>query len=173
LGKFYLQMNTTISSKALSLYDARAWMWAAAMVAGNLLFPQLCHLMPLGGKMLLPVMLFTLIAAVRFGTGCAVLTAILSPLAGYAVFGAPSGDILSAVLVKSLVIALAFGLWGRYRGFSALSLAGLVIACQLICFPIEGALLFGFATSWNDLLLSVPGMLLQWVVAMTVIKYWK
>lgn len=163
----------TIASRALSLRSAQAWIWAAAFVAGNLIMPHICHLVPLGGKMFLPIMLFTMVAAVRFGMGCALVTALASPLAGYALFGAPSGDILTAVIVKSVVIALAFGLWRQYKGFAALSLAGLVVACQLICLPIEGALLFGFATSWNDLLLSVPGMVLQWIVAMAVVKYWK
>ncbi len=165
-------MTTAILSPALTLRNRAAWLWAAVFVAGNLLFPQLCHMIPDGGKMLLPLMLFTMIATVRFGLWCGLLTALASPLASVLIFGAPSGPILTAVVIKSIVIALSFGLWREYKGgFSILSLAGLVVFCQLACLPLEGWLLFGMSTSWNDLLISWPGMLLQWVAAVLAVKY--
>lgn len=167
-------MNTITLSPALTLRNATAWLWAAAFVAGNLILPQLCHLFPLGGKMLLPIMLFTVVASVRFGLWCGLLTAVASPLAATLLFGAPSGDILTAVMLKSVVIALVFGLWRQKAGgFSLLSLVLLVIGCQLLCFTLEGAFLSGFAASWNDLLISWPGMLLQIAVAWLAVKYWK
>ncbi len=167
-------MTTATDSSALALRSNAAWLWAAVFVAGNLLLPRLCHLFPDGGKMLLPIMLFTVIATVRFGVWCGLITALASPLLSTLFFGMPSGTILAAVIVKSVVIALAFGLWKQYKGgFTLWSLLGLVVACQAVCFLIEGALLFGFAASWDNLLISWPGMLLQFFAAIVVVKYWK
>ncbi len=147
--------------------DRRVWLWTTVFVAGNLLFPQVCHLFPTGGKAMLPIMLFTLVASVRFGLWCGLATAVLSPLASVLIFGVPAGAILTAVAVKSVVIALAFGLWRQYKGgFSIAALVSLVIGVQLVCFVFEGAALFGFAASWSDLLVSWPGMSLQLIAGM-------
>ncbi len=163
-----------ITTPALRLAERRTWLLAAAFVAGNLLFPQLCHLIPDGGKMLLPIMLFTLVSAARFGLQTGLLTAIASPLLSVAIFGSPSDTILTAVVIKSLIIAITFGLWRQYKGtFTLWNVVLLTLACQLICFPIEGVLLFGMARSWHELLISWPGMLLQVVAAMAALKYWK
>ncbi len=167
-------MNTITLSPALTLRKSAAWLWAAAFVAGNILFPRLCHIVPEGGKIMLPIMLFTVIGTVRFGLWCGLLTAIASPLASVAIFGMPTGDILTAVFVKSVALALAFGLWREWKGgYSVAALLLLVTGCQAACFPLEGALLFGMQASWHDLAISWPGMLLQFVSAVTVVKYWK
>ena len=47
----------------LSLTDYRSYLYAAIFVCGNILVPQLCHLIPEGGFILLPIYFFTLIAA--------------------------------------------------------------------------------------------------------------
>jgi len=165
----------TISNvKLLTLGNPAIYLWTTLFVAGNVLFPQLCHLVPDGGKALLPIMLFTLIAAVRFGIYAGLLTAVLSPLASFLIFGTPEGVLLAAVLTKSLVIALVFGLWkfsGRTFNYGSMLL--MIIGIQLFCFVIEGALMFNFATAWSDLLLSWPGVLLQLLGGMLAVKYWK
>lgn len=168
-------MNLTLPHPhSLSPARPAAWLWAALFVAGNILLPHLCHLVPSGGKIFLPIMLFTVVATVRFGVWCGLITALASPLVSVALFGVPSGAILTAVLVKGMVIALVFGVWReKTGGYTLLSLAGLVVACQLICLPFEGAVLFGFSTSWHDLLISLPGMALQWIAAVLALKYWK
>jgi len=170
-----ISFNMTISNaKSLTLGNPVIYLWTALFVAGNVLFPQLCHMMPDGGKALLPIMLFTLIAAARFGIYAGLMTALLSPLASFLIFGTPEGTILAAVLTKSMVIALVFGLWkssGRTFNYGIMLL--LILGVQLFCFVIEGAFMSGFATAWSDLLLSWPGMLLQLLGGMFVVKYWK
>ena len=165
---------TISNAKSLTLGNPVIYLWTALFVAGNVLFPQLCHMMPDGGKALLPIMLFTLIAAARFGIYAGLMTALLSPLASFLIFGTPEGTILAAVLTKSMVIALVFGLWkssGRTFNYGIMLL--LILGVQLFCFVIEGAFMSGFATAWSDLLLSWPGMLLQLLGGMFVVKYWK
>lgn len=165
---------TTTQVKALTPANPIIYLWTTLFVAGNLLLPQFAHMMPLGGKALLPIMFFTLIASARFGVWAGLLTAVLSPLASWFVFGTPEGMLLAAVLTKSLVIALVFGLWkSSGRRFTLLNTALMVVGVQLFCFALEGAFMFGFAAAWNDLLISWPGMLLQFAGGVLVSRYWK
>lgn len=58
-------METTISQiQQLSYREGKTYALAAAFVAGNILLPQLCHMLPQGGLVWLPIYFFTLIAAV-------------------------------------------------------------------------------------------------------------
>ena len=52
---------------SLSAANVRTYLFAILFVAGNILLPQLCHLVPEGGKILLPIYFFTLIGAYKFG----------------------------------------------------------------------------------------------------------
>lgn len=167
-------MTAIANTPALKLTQSAAWLWAALFVAGNVLLPRLCHMVPDGGKMFLPIMLFTLVATVRFGLWCGMVTALASPMVSVLLFGSPSGVVLTSVILKSVIIALVFGLWKQYRGgFSAVTLLGLILAVQLGCFALEGGLLAGWAESWRSLLISWPGVALQWVAALLALKYWK
>lgn len=164
-------MATVSRTEALSLRNTSLYLWATVFTAGNILLPQLCHMVNLGGKAFLPIMFFTLIAAARFGVKCGLLTAVVSPLLSMALFGMPSGIMLGAVIFKSLLIAGVIGFW-QYKGYSfnILNIILLVIAYQIIGFAIEGAVFFGYATSWSDLLISWPGALVQMVTLWVVTR---
>ena len=43
----------------LSVVNVRTYLFAVLFVGGNMLLPQLCHLMPDGGKIFLPIYFFT------------------------------------------------------------------------------------------------------------------
>lgn len=153
---------TTAHAKSFTLLSPATYMWTAAFVAGNILLPQICHMVNLGGKAFLPIMFFTLIAAARFGLRCGLLTAVLSPLVSMALFGMPSGVMLAAVIFKSALIAGVIGAWAQSgKPFSIPNIILLVAGYQLLGFALEGLLFFGYATSWNDLLISWPGALIQ------------
>lgn len=164
-------MAITTSPRSLTFSSPATYIWATAFVVGNIVLPQLCHMVNLGGKALLPIMLFTLIASARFGIRCGLLTAILSPLVSMAIFGMPSGIMLAAVILKSLLIVGVIGTWKEYKGrFSLLSIPLLVIGYQIVGFAIEGTIFFGFATSWSDLLISWPGALIQMIALWAVTR---
>ena len=61
----------------LSVVNVRTYLFAVLFVGGNMLPPQLCHLMPDGGKIFLPIYFFTLIASYKFGLKVGILTAVL------------------------------------------------------------------------------------------------
>src|SRR5574344_937461 len=69
-------METNAKLYALSLSDYKTYVFAALFVIGNIALPQLCHLIPQGGLMLLPIYFFTLVGAYKFGTNVGLLTAI-------------------------------------------------------------------------------------------------
>ena len=75
-------MKTTSASAvcSLSYRDIRAYTMAALFVAGNIVLPQLCHLVPQGGLVWLPIYFFTLVAAYKYGLTAGLLTAIVSPI---------------------------------------------------------------------------------------------
>lgn len=162
---------TNANTKTLTFATPAIYLWVAAFVAGNVLLPQFCHMVNLGGKVFLPIMFFTLIAAARFGLRSGLMTAVISPLISMALFGMPSGIMLAAVILKSALIAGLIGWWAQSgRRFSIPSIVMLIAGIQLAGFVIEGALFFGYATSWNDLLISWPGTLIQMVVLWAVTR---
>lgn len=164
-------MATVSRTAALSFKDYSLYLLTTLFVAGNVLLPKLAHMVPDGGKIFLPIMFFTLIAAARFGIKCGLLTAILSPLVSLALFEVPTGAMLGAVVLKSVLIAAVVGLW-QYKGFSfsVLNIAMLVVGYQILGFVIEGALFFGYATVWAELLISWPGVLVQMVALWAVTR---
>ena len=101
-------MNATpIHIHSLSYRELRSYLYAALFVVGNIALPQLCHLIPQGGLMLLPIYFFTLIAAYKYGWQVGLLTAIASPLVNSALFGMPAPAVLPAILIKSVLLVAA------------------------------------------------------------------
>ena len=95
----------------LSLSNYRSYLLSIAFIAGNLILPQICHLVPDGGKMLLPIYFFTLIASYKFGIRIGLITALLSPLCNHLLFGMPPIGALPVLLIKSSLLAVAAACW--------------------------------------------------------------
>ena len=91
----------------MSYRDIRAYTMAALFVAGNIVLPQLCHLVPQGGLVWLPIYFFTLVAAYKFGLTAGLLTAIASPVVNSLLFGMPAAASLPIILIKSVLLAVA------------------------------------------------------------------
>ena len=73
----------------LSYSQMKTYLLAALFVVGNIALPQLCHLMPQGGLIFLPIYFFTLVAAYKYGFTVGLTTAVLSPLVNSALFSMP------------------------------------------------------------------------------------
>ena len=74
-------MQTTVRLYSWDYHQAKTYLVAFLFVAGNLLLPQICHLIPQGGVRWLPIYFFTLIGAYKYGWRVGLLTAVVSPLA--------------------------------------------------------------------------------------------
>ena len=71
--------TTTLRLYSLEYKQAKTYLAVALFVAGNILLPQLCHLVPQGGIRWLPIYFFTLVGAYKYGWKVGLLTAIVSP----------------------------------------------------------------------------------------------
>ena len=164
--------NTTIRLYSLDWREMCTYMFALLFIAGNILLPQLCHLFPQGGLILLPIYFFTLIAAYKFGIRVGLLTAVLSPLINSALFGMLPAAALPIIIIKGMLLAIAAAwLANKSKGASLIALIGVVLAYQLLGGLIEWAITGSIASALQDWKLGWPGMLLQAVGGWLVINF--
>ena len=167
-------MTTTQSIKLYTFgyKELRTYLFAALFVVGNILLPQLCHLLPQGGLTWLPIYFFTLVAAYKYGWKVGLLTAVASPVINNLLFGMPGAAMLPIILVKSaLVVAaatVATKVFKQY--FGILTVAAVVVAYQLVGSLIEWGMTASLTAAVQDLTIGLPGILLQIVAGYLVIK---
>lgn len=164
--------TSSIKLHALSYSQAKTFILALAFAAGNIILPQICHLMPQGGFIFLPIYFFTLIAAYKYGWKVGLLTAVLSPVANHLLFAMPSIEVLPAILTKSILLVGAASLAASYfKKISLPILLGVVLSYQIVGSAIEWAMVGNFALAVQDFRLGMPGMLIQVVAGYLLIKY--
>ena len=162
---------TTIRLYSLGWREMRTYLFALLFIAGNIVLPQLCHLIPQGGLMLLPIYFFTLIAAYKFGFRVGLLTAVLSPLINSALFGMPPAAALPVITIKGMLLAgAAAWMASKSKGASLLALIAAVLGYQLAGGAIEWAMTGSIASALQDWKLGWPGMMLQAVGGWLVIN---
>lgn len=156
-------MNTaSIKTYAYGLADIKAYLFAILFVIGNLVLPQICHLLPQGGLVWLPIYFFTLIAAYKYGLSVGLLTAILSPLANHWLFGMPAAGMLPIILTKSVLLAVAASVVSKKtRVISLLTLMIVILSYQFAGTLVEWAIVKDFYVAVQDFRLGIPGMLIQ------------
>ncbi|MDR1273728.1 MAG: ECF transporter S component [Odoribacteraceae bacterium] len=154
-------METTVKLYSLSYTNAKTYLFALLFVVGNVVLPQVCHLVPNGGLMLLPIYFFTLIAAYKYGLQVGLLTAVLSPLVNNLLFAMPPVGMLALVVIKSGLLAVAAAYAARWSAKVALlPILAAVLAYQAIGIIVEGSW-FGFPPALQASWVAVPGLLLQ------------
>lgn len=167
---------TSFRAVNLTITNYRTYLFALLFIAGNVLLPQLCHLLPDGGKVWLPIYFFTLIASYKFGIKVGLLTALLSPLFNHILFGMPPAGMLPVLLVKSTLLAVAASWIAlKSRKLSLWHVALVVVAYQLAGGMAEWGISGSLAAALQDFRLGFPGMLLQvlggWLVLKMLAKY--
>ena len=163
---------TTVHFYSLRFSEMRAYLFAALFVAGNIVLPQLCHLIPQGGLIFLPIYFFTLIGSYKYGWKVGMLTAIASPLLNHALFGMPAFAVLLPLIIKSTLLALcAAWIARRFEKVSIPLLTAAVLSYQTIGSLIESAIAGSLSTGFQDFRIGIPGMLLQIIGGYLLIKY--
>ncbi|MDO5524017.1 MAG: ECF transporter S component [Bacteroidia bacterium] len=164
-------MATTAKLYSFNLSNTKTYLFATAFVLGNLLLPQLAHLVPQGGLILLPIYFFTLIAAYKYGLHVGLLTAVFSPLANNLLFGMPPAAVLPAIIIKSVILAFAAAMAAKHFGkVSFLGILLAIVAYQVVGTGIEWAMTQSFFTAVQDFRIGIPGMLIQLVGGYFVLK---
>ena len=154
--------TTAVKLYSTGYREAKTYLAAALFVAGNIVLPQICHLVPQGGLRWLPIYFFTLVGAYKYGWRVGLLTALLSPVVNSALFGMPAAAMLPVILLKSVLLAGAAGYAAaRFRRASLALLAAVVLFYQAAGTLGEWALTGSFHAAVQDFRIGLPGMLLQ------------
>lgn len=162
---------TTAKLYLLSLSDVKTYLFAIIFVIGNILFPQLAHLVPQGGFIFLPIYFFTLIGAYKYGINVGLLTAIMSPVVNNLLFGMPPMAVLPAILVKSIILAIAAAMAAKY--FKKVSFVGIlivIVAYQLLGTAFEWGTTQSLYVALQDVRIGLPGILFQLFGGFFVLK---
>lgn len=155
-------METTLKLYSLKYDNAKTYLAAAIFAAGNLLLPQLCHLIQTGGPTWLPIYFFTLVGAYKYGWRVGLLTAVVSPLANAALFGMPAAAALPAILLKSVLLAVTAGYAAtRFRKASLALLLCVVLTYQAAGTLGEWVMKGSLYEAAQDFRIGIPGMLFQ------------
>ena len=164
-------MEKTIKFYALPYNEVKTYWMALIFVAGNILLPQLCHLVPQGGATWLPIYFFTLVGAYKYGWRVGLLTAIASPLINSLLFGMPAVAVLPAILMKSTLLAIAAGLMAqRSQKVTWLSLLAVILTYQVLGTMGEWVLTDSLYLALQDFRMGLPGMALQLIGGYLVIN---
>ena len=155
-------MQTTVKLYSLEYSDVKTYLATSLFVLGNIVVPQLFHLVPKGGITWLPIYFFTLIGAYKYGWRIGLLTAIASPLINSLLFGMPLVTGLPAILLKSVLLAVFAGMAAtRFKKASLWMLLAVVLAYQVIGTLGEWIMKGDFYLAVQDFRIGVPGMLMQ------------
>lgn len=158
-------MEKEIKIYNYGLNELKTYLFVFLFVAGNIILPQLCHLIPDGGKMFLPIYFFTLMASYKYGVKVGLMTAVLSPVINSLFFGMPALALLPAILTKSVVLALtASFVANKTQKVSIVNLLIVVLAYQCVGTLAEWAMTSSFYVALQDFRLGIPGMVLQIVL---------
>ena len=158
-------MEREIKIYNYGLNELKTYLFVFLFVAGNIILPQLCHLIPDGGKMFLPIYFFTLVASYKYGVKVGLMTAVLSPIINSLLFGMPALAILPAILTKSVVLALAASfVANKTHKISIVNLLIVVLTYQCVGTLAEWAMTSSFYVAIQDFRLGIPGMVLQIVL---------
>lgn len=155
-------MDKTVKLYSLQYSDVKTYLIAFVFIAGNIILPQLCHLIPQGGLIFLPIYFFTLIGAYKYGWKVGLLTAMFSPLINSAFFGMPAPAMLPAILLKSITLAIAAGvIANKTKRVTLLCVLAVVLVYQIVGALGEWAMTGSLSAALQDFRIGVPGMLLQ------------
>jgi len=155
-------MQTTTIVAQLGIDKLKTYLFSIIFIAGNIVFPQLCHLIPNGGLTLLPIYFFTLVAAYKFGVNVGILTALGSPLLNHVLFGMPAAGMLALIMTKGLLLALVASAVARRMGRVTMPAIVFVVVANVVLGALAETMLNGgFLSAWNAVKISVPGLLCQ------------
>ena len=153
----------------LRLTHAELYLKSALFIGANIALPHLFHLIPGGGVMFLPIYFFTLCGALCYGWRLGVLTAVMSPLVGYLLFGAPMLHHLPDMLLKGAVLSfVAAFLMKKNQNLMMLNPLLAIAAAWLIVGLVEWPFV-GAAYAFQDFVTGLPGMALMTLGGMTAL----
>lgn len=165
-------MNPTVAlNRTYTFENGKTYLFAALFVAGNVVLPQLCHLIPNGGLIFLPIYFFTLIGTLTYGWRVGLLTALLSPLVNNVLFGMPPIAVMPVIEVKSVILAIAAAsVAAKASKLNLAAVAIAVIVAQVAGGMFEWAWTGSLNAAVQDFKIGLPGLLIQIFGAFIIVK---
>jgi hypothetical protein len=166
-----MMFSGALSPLTFKWHDLKMYVFSFLFIAGNILLPQLCHQLPQGGQMLMPIYFFTLIASYKFGWKVGFITALCSPVFNSVLFGMPPLAALPVILIKSTLLALVAG-WVavHFKKISLPLLLLVILGYQIPGSLIEWAITKSLAAAIQDITIGIPGMFLQLIGGWFLLK---
>ena len=165
-------MEAAVKLYSLDYNNVKTYLTALLFVAGNMILPQIFHLVPQGGITWLPIYFFTLVAAYKYGWKVGLLTGVLSPVINSLFFGMPAFGLLPVILLKSVLLAMAAGFAAyRFQRVSLLVLLGVVLFYQVLGTLGEWAIEGSFFVAVQDFRIGLPGMALPVIGGYLFVKH--
>jgi len=153
----------------LKLTSSKAYLKSALFIGANIALPHLFHLIPGGGVMFLPIYFFTLCGALCYGWQLGLLTALMTPLMGNLLFGAPAATLLPDMALKgALLVVTASLLMKKNQRFPLLNPLLAVISAWLVAGLVELPFT-GVAYAFQDFVTGLPGMALMTIGGMVTL----
>lgn len=164
--------NVSVNLYAYNYRQAKTYLIAMFFILGNVVLPQIFHLVPKGGITWLPIYFFTLVGAYKYGWRVGLLTAIASPIVNSALFGMPMPSALPAILIKSVLLAIGAG-WAasRYKKVSMTLLILIVAFYQIVGGIAECIITGSLMSALQDVRIGMPGIALQIIGGYAFIRY--
>lgn len=164
-------MEREVKLYNLGFGEVKAYLFAALFVAGNIILPQLCHLIPDGGHIFLPIYFFTLVASYKYGMKVGLMTAVLSPAVNSLIFGMPAAAVVSSIMIKSIFLAVAAA-WiaEKTKKVSLLAILAVVMSYQVFGTMSEWLVTGSLTAAAVDFRIGLPGMLIQWLGGFLVLR---
>lgn len=164
-------MHTSIKLYAMPFRSYRTYLVAVIFIAGNIVMPQLFHLLPQGGAAWLPIYFFTLVGAYLYGWRVGLLTAIASPIINNLLFGMPGNEMLPIILCKSMLLALIAGYVAfKFKRVDLGLIVMIVIGYQLLGSLGEWIINGNWGVACRDFRIGMPGIIFQILGGYFIIK---
>jgi uncharacterized membrane protein len=157
-------------TEEIQLKKIQLYTFVLLFSAGNILFPYLCHTIPNGGKILLPLFFFTLIGSYKFGIRVGLLTAIISPLLNNLFFGNPPSAMLFDIMSKSIfLVIIASYISKKTKKISMLLLTAVVLSYQLAGGLGQWLITGSIQNSYSSFIIGIPGMVIQVILGFAIL----
>lgn len=157
-------------AEEIQLKKIQLYTFVLLFSAGNILFPYLCHTIPNGGKILLPLFFFTLIASYKFGIKAGLLTAFISPFLNNLLFGNPPSAMLFDIISKSVLLAIiASYISKKTKKISLVLLTAVVLSYQLAGGLGQWIITGSIQNSYSAFIIGIPGMLIQVILGFAIL----
>lgn len=154
----------------IQLKKVRLYLFVISFTAGNLVLPYLCHAIPNGGKIMLPLFFFTLISSYKFGIKAGLLTALISPLLNNLLFGNPPSAMLLDIIGKSvLLVFISAYISKKTKKISLLLLTTVVLSYQIAGGFVQWMVTGSIQNTYNSIIIGIPGMALQVILGFAIL----